>query len=51
MPRRVNITGFAGIKMVEPRDDLGAIAVEAFTANGLVPEAGDVLVVAQKIVS
>ena len=51
MPRRVNITGFAGIKMVEPGDDLGAIAVEAFTANGLVPEAGDVLVVAQKIVS
>jgi coenzyme F420-0:L-glutamate ligase/coenzyme F420-1:gamma-L-glutamate ligase len=41
----------SGIKMVEPGDDLGAIAVEAFTANGLVPEKGDVLVVAQKVVS
>ena len=30
---------------------LGAIAVAAFAANGIVPEPGDVLVVAQKIVS
>jgi coenzyme F420-0:L-glutamate ligase/coenzyme F420-1:gamma-L-glutamate ligase len=41
----------AGIKMVEPGDDLGAIAAEAFAANGLIPETGDVLVVAQKVVS
>jgi coenzyme F420-0:L-glutamate ligase / coenzyme F420-1:gamma-L-glutamate ligase len=47
----VNMTGLAGIKLVEPGDDLGTIIVEAFTANGLLPEAGDVLVVAQKIVS
>jgi coenzyme F420-0:L-glutamate ligase / coenzyme F420-1:gamma-L-glutamate ligase len=40
-----------GIKLVEPGDDLGAIAIAAFAANGLVPEAGDVLVVAQKVVS
>ena len=39
------------IKLVEPGDDLGAIAVEAFVANGVVPEKGDVLVVAQKVVS
>jgi coenzyme F420-0:L-glutamate ligase/coenzyme F420-1:gamma-L-glutamate ligase len=40
-----------GIKLVEPGDDLAGIAVAAFAANGVVPEAGDVLVVAQKIVS
>jgi len=40
-----------GIKLVEPGDDLGAIAVNAFAANELVPGNGDVLVVAQKIVS
>jgi len=39
------------IKLVEPGDDLGGIAVEAFVANGVVPEKGDVLVVAQKVVS
>jgi len=51
MPANVTITALAGIKLVEPGDDLGAITVAAFTANGLVPETGDVLVVAQKIVS
>jgi coenzyme F420-0:L-glutamate ligase/coenzyme F420-1:gamma-L-glutamate ligase len=51
MPARVTITALDGIKLVEPGDDLGAITVEAFTANALVPEAGDVLVVAQKVVS
>jgi coenzyme F420-0:L-glutamate ligase/coenzyme F420-1:gamma-L-glutamate ligase len=40
-----------GIKLVEPGDDLGAITVEAFAANGVQPRTGDVLVVAQKIVS
>ncbi|MGA7867989.1 MAG: coenzyme F420-0:L-glutamate ligase [Stellaceae bacterium] len=52
MPRgRVTLTPLRGIKLVEPGDDLGAIAVAAFAANGIVPETGDVLVVAQKIVS
>jgi len=51
MTREVAITALAGIKLVEPGDDLGAITVEAFAANGLTPETGDVLVVAQKIVS
>ncbi len=40
-----------GIKLVEPGDDLAAIAVAAFAGNEIVPEPGDVLVVAQKIVS
>jgi coenzyme F420-0:L-glutamate ligase/coenzyme F420-1:gamma-L-glutamate ligase len=47
----VTLAPFRGIKLVEPGDDLGAIAVAAFSANGIVPEDGDVLVVAQKIVS
>src|SRR5215813_4164719 len=50
-PGTVTLLPLAGIKMVEPGDDLGAITVAAFTANGIVPQAGDVLVVAQKIVS
>jgi coenzyme F420-0:L-glutamate ligase/coenzyme F420-1:gamma-L-glutamate ligase len=47
----VTLAPFRGIKLVEPGDDLGAIAVAAFAANGIVPEDGDVLVLAQKIVS
>jgi coenzyme F420-0:L-glutamate ligase/coenzyme F420-1:gamma-L-glutamate ligase len=47
----VTLAPLRGIKLVEPGDDLGAIAVAAFAANGIVPEDGDVLVVAQKIVS
>jgi coenzyme F420-0:L-glutamate ligase / coenzyme F420-1:gamma-L-glutamate ligase len=47
----VTLLPLAGIKMVEPGDDIGAITVEAFTTNRLVPETGDVLVVAQKVVS
>ncbi|HMD64985.1 MAG TPA: coenzyme F420-0:L-glutamate ligase [Stellaceae bacterium] len=51
MASKVTLTPLCGIKLVEPGDDLGAIAVAAFAANGIAPEAGDVLVVAQKIVS
>jgi coenzyme F420-0:L-glutamate ligase/coenzyme F420-1:gamma-L-glutamate ligase len=47
----VTLIPLSGIKLVEPGDDLGAIAANAFAANGLVPGNGDVLVVAQKIVS
>src|SRR3984893_2715378 len=47
----VMLAPFRGIKLVEPGDDLGGITVDAFAANGLMPETGDVLVVAQKIVS
>jgi coenzyme F420-0:L-glutamate ligase/coenzyme F420-1:gamma-L-glutamate ligase len=51
MPREVTLTPLSGIKMVEPGDDLGEITVAALQDNALVPEDGDVLVVAQKIVS
>ena len=50
-PGKLTLIPLCGIKLVEPGDDIGAIAVAAFSANELVPETGDVLVVAQKIVS
>jgi coenzyme F420-0:L-glutamate ligase / coenzyme F420-1:gamma-L-glutamate ligase len=50
-PGELVLTPLAGIKLVEPGDDLGDIAVGAFAANRLTPATGDVLVVAQKIVS
>jgi coenzyme F420-0:L-glutamate ligase/coenzyme F420-1:gamma-L-glutamate ligase len=51
MTQKVTISALSGIKLIEPGDDLGAITVGALQANGLVPQEGDVLVVAQKIVS
>ena len=47
----VTITGLAGIPLVKPGDDLAALAAAAFAANGVAAADGDVLVVAQKIVS
>jgi coenzyme F420-0:L-glutamate ligase / coenzyme F420-1:gamma-L-glutamate ligase len=51
MSQEVTLSALSGIKLIEPGNDLGAITVAALQANGLVPEEGDVLVVAQKIVS
>jgi coenzyme F420-0:L-glutamate ligase/coenzyme F420-1:gamma-L-glutamate ligase len=51
MTREVTLTALSGIKLVEPGDDLCTISVAALRDNGLVPRDGDVLVVAQKIVS
>src|SRR3954452_20260687 len=51
MPTEVTITGLSGVPMVQPRDDLAAITLEAYAATGIAPEHGDVLVLAQKIVS
>jgi len=51
MTREVTLTALSGIKLVGPGDDVGAIAVAALRENGLIPKDGDVLVVAQKIVS
>lgn len=47
----VTLRALRGVKLVEPGDDLGAIAVAAFAENDIEPQTGDVLVVAQKIVS
>jgi coenzyme F420-0:L-glutamate ligase / coenzyme F420-1:gamma-L-glutamate ligase len=51
MPAQLTITGLAGVPMVEPGADLAAITLAAYAASGLAPEDGDVLVIAQKIVS
>src|ERR1700747_1674399 len=51
MTSAVTLIPLLRIKLIEPGDDLGGIAAAAFSANGVVPENGDVLVVAQKIVS
>ena len=51
MSVQLNIIGLSGVPMVRPGDDLTAITLAAFVATKLAPEDGDVLVVAQKIVS
>ena len=51
MNREITIRALRGIKLVEPGDDLGAIAAAALRANEIVPQDSDVLVVAQKVVS
>jgi coenzyme F420-0:L-glutamate ligase / coenzyme F420-1:gamma-L-glutamate ligase len=51
MISKVTLAPLSGIKLIEPGDDLGAITVAAFAANGIAPDDGDVLVMAQKVVS
>lgn len=51
VPAQLTITGLKGVPLVKAGDDLGAIALAAYRASGLAPADGDVLVVAQKIVS
>jgi coenzyme F420-0:L-glutamate ligase / coenzyme F420-1:gamma-L-glutamate ligase len=51
MTNQVTIIGLPGIPMVQPGDNLHALAVSALVDADIAPEAGDVLVVAQKIVS
>jgi coenzyme F420-0:L-glutamate ligase/coenzyme F420-1:gamma-L-glutamate ligase len=51
MSSQLTITGLPGIPLVQAGDDLGALAVAGYAAAGLAPQNGDVLVVAQKIIS
>src|SRR5437588_8002724 len=51
MPAQLTIIGLAGVPMVQPRDDLAALTLAAYAATKLTLEDGDVIVVAQKIVS
>jgi coenzyme F420-0:L-glutamate ligase/coenzyme F420-1:gamma-L-glutamate ligase len=51
MSNQLTITGLGGVPLVKPGDDLAAIVLAAYAASGLAPADGDVLVVAQKIVS
>lgn len=50
-PARLELLALPGLPMVRPGDDLPALLLEALGRAGLSLEAGDVLVVAQKIVS
>src|SRR5437879_5358333 len=51
MPAQLTIIGLAGVPMVQPDDDLAALTLAAYAATKLTLEDGDVIVVAQKIVS
>jgi coenzyme F420-0:L-glutamate ligase/coenzyme F420-1:gamma-L-glutamate ligase len=51
MSRRMVLTALEGVPAVRDGDDLGAIAVEAMRATNVEAQDGDVLVLAQKIVS
>jgi coenzyme F420-0:L-glutamate ligase / coenzyme F420-1:gamma-L-glutamate ligase len=47
----LTVTALSGIPRVQPGDDLPALLIAAIERGGLVPRPGDILVVAQKIVS
>lgn len=47
----LEVIALEGLPLVKAGDDLGALIASAFERNGVAPRAGDVLVVAQKIVS
>ena len=51
MARRLTCTALGGIKMVEPGDDLSEIVAQALEADDIALQDGDILVLAQKIVS
>jgi coenzyme F420-0:L-glutamate ligase/coenzyme F420-1:gamma-L-glutamate ligase len=51
MADRLEIIGLPGVPMVQPGDNLHALAVSALVDADIAPQRGDVLVVAQKIVS
>jgi coenzyme F420-0:L-glutamate ligase/coenzyme F420-1:gamma-L-glutamate ligase len=48
---RLTLTALPGIPLVEPGDDLASLTRQALERAGLVLEAGDVIVAAQKVVS
>ncbi len=48
---RLELAALTGMPLVRPGDDLARLVVEALAASGLALQSGDVLVVAQKIVS
>lgn len=49
--RSLSITALAGVPLVGPGDDLGVLVRNALAANGMALADGDVVVLAQKIVS
>jgi coenzyme F420-0:L-glutamate ligase/coenzyme F420-1:gamma-L-glutamate ligase len=51
MPQSITLTPIPGIPLVRPGDDLAGILIAACEGSALTPADGDILVVAQKIVS
>lgn len=51
MPPRLTLSGVPGIPLIAPGDDLGAIITTAMDRAGLPCADGDIIVIAQKIVS
>jgi coenzyme F420-0:L-glutamate ligase/coenzyme F420-1:gamma-L-glutamate ligase len=49
--KQLTLTALSGIPTLAPGDDLAAIVVEAASRSGVMFQAGDVLVIAQKIIS
>jgi coenzyme F420-0:L-glutamate ligase/coenzyme F420-1:gamma-L-glutamate ligase len=49
--KRLNFTALDGLPLVESGDPLGALLAAGLRNNGIVPEDGDVIVIAQKVVS
>ncbi len=49
--RGYSVTALAGVPVVRPGDDLCRVVVQAAEASGMALEDGDVVVLAQKIVS
>src|SRR5208282_3079023 len=50
-PERLILNVVPGMPLIAPGDDLGAIIIAAMTKADLAPVAGDIVVVAQKVVS
>ncbi|MFP6758931.1 MAG: coenzyme F420-0:L-glutamate ligase, partial [Alphaproteobacteria bacterium] len=50
-PMRLQITALGAVKLVQPGDDLATIVMDALAATGETLMDGDVVVLAQKIVS
>lgn len=50
-PRGLSILPLAGMPLVEPGDDVAALILHAAKESGIVPGSGDIVAVAQKIVS
>ena len=48
--KRLTLSALAGLPLVNPGDDLGALLIAALRRTEIVPRDKDVLVVAQKIV-
>ncbi len=50
-PARLNLTALGGIPLIQPGDDLAGIIGDALRLSEISLENGDILVVAQKIIS